>query len=339
MKYKLPTCGFLLLACSVASAQVASHAPTISTMVRPSRPPAGAGKPLVRVNGAVLTDSDLLREEYSIFPYARQHNGAIPKEMEPQIRSGAMKMIIFEELIYQEAQRRKMTVPAAQLQRAEVDFRRQFDTPNEYNAVLQNEFHGSRQLLREKIRRSLLIEAFLKAEVQNKSAVSPVEAKAYYDKNPGRFQYSESFAFQTISIMPPANATPGQLKEGRKRADDALHQAKTTKTEEEFGLLAEKISEDDYRVMMGEHKAAPGDELAPPVLKAMLAMKPGEVSDLIEVDHIYTIVRLKEHIPAGKVKFDDVKAQLQKQMQKEKTEQLRAALDKRLRQNAKIEEL
>jgi len=339
MKYKLPTCVFLLLSLTVANAQVASHAPTVSLRASPDRPPAGAGRPVVRVNGSVLTDSDLLREEYSIFPYARQHNGAIPKEMEPQIRSGALKMIIFEELVYQEAQRRKLTIPAAELQRAEADFRKQFDTPDEYNALLQSEFHGSRQLLREKIRRSLLIEAFLKAEVQNKSAVSAAEAKAYYGQNPARFQYPESFAFQTISVVPPANASPDQAKEGRKRAEDALRQAKATKTFEEFGLLAEKISEDDYRVMMGEHKPIPRDKLAPQVLKALLAMKPGDVSDLIQVEQVYTIVRLKEHIPAGKVKFEDVKAQLQKQLQQDKTEQLRAALDKKLRQNATIEEL
>ncbi len=68
------------------------------------------GKPVARVNGAVLTDRDLQREMFAIFPYARQHNGNVPQEMEPQIRKGAMQMIIFEELVYQEAQRRKITV-------------------------------------------------------------------------------------------------------------------------------------------------------------------------------------------------------------------------------------
>ena len=38
--------------------------------------PSPTGKPVARVNGAVLTDGDLLREEYTIFPYARQHNGS-----------------------------------------------------------------------------------------------------------------------------------------------------------------------------------------------------------------------------------------------------------------------
>ena len=68
-------------------------------------------------------------------------------------------------------------------------------------------------------------------------------------------------------------------------------------------------------------------------------MKPGDVSDLIQIEQAYTIVRLQEHTPAGEAKFEDVKAQLEKELQQNKKNQLRAALDKKLRQNAKIEEM
>jgi len=330
--------GILAISGSMAAQLVASHAST-SSMQRPSQAAQVQNQPVVRVNGTVLTETDLLREEYSIFPYARQHGGAIPKEMEPQIRNGAMKMIIFEELVYQEAQRRKMSVLPAKLQRAEADFRKQFETPQAYNALLQSEFHGSQKLLRTKIERSLLIEALLKSEIDRKSAVSVAEARAFYDKNPARFQVPESFTFQTISFIPPEKATPQQLKEAAKRAQDALKQAKAAKTDEEFGMLAEKISEDDYRVMMGQHKPIPRDQLAPQVVKALLAMKPGDVSDVIQVEPAFTILRLNTHTPAGKAKFQDVRAQLQKELQQNKTNQLRSALDKKLKQNAKIEEL
>ncbi len=342
MRYKFPFCALFLLGFAAASAQVASHAPTVFTQPPAPSPVAGPqiapGKPVARVNGSVLTEADLLREEYAIFPYGRQHNG-IPKDLEPQIRAGALKMIVFEELVYQEALRRKIDVPAAKMQQAENDFRKQFATPDEFNAFLQSEFHGSEQLLQDKIRRSLLIDTLLKSEVENKGKVSPAEVRAYYDKNPARFQHPELFTIQTISVIPPAKATAEQLKEGRKRADDALRQAKATKTAEGFGLLAEKISDDDYRVMMGQHKPLPSEEIAPPVLKALLAMKPGEVSDVIQVDQIYTIVRLGAHTPAGEAKFDDVKAQLEKELPQAKKNQLQAELDKKLRQNAKIEEL
>src|SRR5215471_14175023 len=314
-----------------------AHAPTNAAKTQTSSVSV-SGKPVARVNGAVLTDADLLREEYAIFPYARQHNG-IPQEMEPQIRKGAMQMIIFEELVYQEARRRKMTVPPAKLQRAEADFRSQFSSATEYQQFLQQEFKGSKQALREKISRSLLIDALLKSEVGRKAVISPVELKAYYDKNPARFEYPESFSIQTISFIPPEKATPQQIQEARKRAENALPQAKAAKDYEAFGMLAEKISEDDYRVMMGDHKAMDRSKLAPQVLQVLQKMQPGQVTDVIEVGQIYTIVRLNKHVNSGKTKFEDVKAQLAKELEMQKTNQIRAALDKKLRQNAKIEEL
>jgi peptidyl-prolyl cis-trans isomerase SurA len=342
MKHKFFLLPFLLLGIGVAEAQVSSHAPTVFTQVpaqNAAKPvPLAADKPVARVNNAVLTGADLIREEYAIFPYAKQHNG-IPKDLEKQVRDGALKMIIFEELVYQEALRRKMTVPAAKMQLAETDFRKQFATPEEYNTFLQSDFNGSHQLLQEKIRRSLLIEALLKAEVEDKSGISPAEVRAYYDKNPVRFHYPESFTFQTISILPPPNATAAQLNEVRTRAESALKQAKATKTVEEFGLLAEKISDDDYRVMMGQHKPIPVDQLAPQVVKALLAMHPNDMSGLIQLEQAYTIVRLQAHTQAGQTRFEEVKAQLLKELLDAKKNQLRAALDQKLRQNAKVEEL
>jgi peptidyl-prolyl cis-trans isomerase SurA len=324
---------------AVGSAQVASHAPSqglrphVSSFAQPTN------KPVAKVNGVTLTDRDLLREEYTIFPYARQHNGSVPQEMEPQIRRGAMQMIIFEELVYQDAQRRKLTVAPEKLQKAEGDFRQQFSNPEEYQELLREEFQGSRQLLREKIRRSLLIEELLKSEVENKSQVSLAEARAYYRTNSARYQYPETFAIQTISILPPPKPTPDQLKEMRKRADDALQQAQATKDPEGFGLLAEKISDDDYRVMMGNHRAVPRTQLAPQIVQALLALKEGQITGILQVDQAYTIVRLNKHTLAGTSKFEDVKDQIRKELKDKKTNQLRAALDKRLRQNAKIETL
>ena len=87
---------------------------------------------------------------------------------------------------------------------------------------MQTEMHGSRQVLRKQIQRSLLIEELLKSEVEDKSAVSLADVKAYYDKNPARFEQPESFSIQSISILPPRNAaaTPEVVKENRKRAED-----------------------------------------------------------------------------------------------------------------------
>ncbi|HLY17998.1 MAG TPA: peptidyl-prolyl cis-trans isomerase [Bryobacteraceae bacterium] len=328
MKYHITACTLLLASVGTLTGNDVRLAPA-------PKPP---GRPVARVNGVVLTDGDLLREMYAIFPYARQHNAGFPKAMEADIRQGALKMIVFEELVYQDALRRKMTVAPDRMRRALADFRKQFN-PDQYRQLLQSEFGGSTEILQKKVQRSLLIEQMLSTEVAAKAVVSTAEAKTYYDKHPERFRIPESFALQTISIVPPPNATPPQLAEARKRADKAFQLAKAAKTYEEFGLLAQKLSEDDYRVMMGDHKAADRDKLPPAVVDAALALKPGQMSGLIHFDQIYTIVRLNAHIASGMQKFEAVKDSLRKDLEKKKTEQLRSGLNKRLRANAKVEEL
>lgn len=349
--YKLQILAFAVLAISPALAQVASHA---TTQVAAASSPAAAAKPaaspsltpmmqitnrtVVRINGTELTDRDLLREMLTIFPYARQHNG-FPKGEEEKIRMGALRMIEFEELVYQEALRRGMTVPPVKLQKAETDFHAQFPNEDVFNEYVKTELQGSKQLLRKQIRRSLLIEAMLKLEVQDKSTVSLTEERAYYEKNPNLFRYNEAFNIQTISIMPSDKATDAVKQDAKKRAEDAWRQAKTAKTYQEFGLLAEKLSEDDFHVNMGDHKVVDRDKLPPEIVKAAQAMQPGQVSDLLQLGNFYTMFRLNAKQPAGKFTFQQVKDPLRQDLQKEKSERLRAGLDKKLRQNAKVQEL
>ena len=256
MRLRLTGVMLVLMGVSAASAQVASHAPSTAGMgMKPSLAPAMAvtDKTVARVNGATLTDRDLLREMYLIFPYARQHNG-FPKDMEPEIRRGALEMIIFEELVYQEATRRRLTIPASKLAQAEKQFREQFPSEDVYQQFLRIEAKGSPQLMREKIRRSLLIEQVLKADVGAKAMVSTAEARAYYDKNPQHFEHGETLSIQTISMIPPPNPNADIQREVRKRAEDALRQAIATKSYREFCLLAEKLSDDDWHVDMGDRK-------------------------------------------------------------------------------------
>jgi hypothetical protein len=321
---------------------VFGQTPLVSSHVSPANNPApgaltAAMKPAVRVNEAVLTEADVVRQMYTIFPYAGQHGG-FPKPLEAEIRKGAIEMIIFEELLYQEAMRMKIPIASQRLSKAEAAFRKQLGH-SAYDHFLRAECQGSKQVLREKIRRSLLIEKMLETEVEQKSVITAIAAKAYYDKNPKQFEKPESLRIQTISIIPPQNGSADVNKEASRRAEEAYKLARATKSHQDFGLLAEKISDDDWRVNMGDRKFVDVSTLPPPVVKAAAAMKPGEVSNLIQLGNAYTIFRLVEHARASKTPFAAVKAKLQSDLQKQKRAELRAALNQRLRKNAKVEVL
>lgn len=334
----------IILAASLAAAQMlSSHAPATpsikqnSTPSKIAAPTAATGKAVARVNGVVLTDRELLGEMYTIFPYAQQHNG-FPKELEPEIRRGALQMIIFEELVYEEAKRRRMTISPARLAKAEAQYRKQFGSPAAYQELLKSETNGSEAVMREKIRRSLLIEDLLNQEVNGPARVTAVQTKARYQKNLAQYKHGEMLRIQSISIIPP-NETKAVLEEARKRAADAIKQAKQAKTFQAFGLLAESISDDDFHVNMGDHRNQDASALPPPIVKAAAKMKPGDVSDLIQLGNNYTIFRLDSRTPAGTTPFSEVQDKLRDEMQKEKTQTLRSALADKLRKNAKIETL
>ena len=346
----------ILLSAATAMAQVASHAPTINGpamnapafgATTPGQPPAPtgsvssfnvSGKTVAKVNGAVLTDRDLLREMMTIFPYAQTHGG-FPKEMEHSIRDGALKMIEFEELLYQEGERRKMVVPAARIDKAVTRFRHQFQTDEDFDKYIKTDMNGSMEQFRQSVRRSLLIESLLKSELDVPSHVTLAEARAYYDKHPGPFTEPAKIQFQSISVMPSEKATADVKEQARKQANELWQQAKATKSYEEFGLLAEKSSQDDFRVDMGNHKLTPRGSIPPDVLKILDPLKVGQVSSLCQFGPYYTILRLEARKPAGKKPFEQVSAKLREDMQKDRYETMRRELEKKLRANAQVEEL
>jgi hypothetical protein len=319
-----------------------SHAPSVKvptkTPAAVSKVNATSAKPAVRVNGAVLTEVDVLREMYSIFPYARQHNG-FPKDLEPEIRKGAVDMIIFEELLYQDAKRRNVAIAPERLTKAEKKFREEFPDRAAFEQYLRTECSGSPQVLKEKIRRSMLIDTMLKTEVERKSLVSLEAARAYYNKNSKQFEHGETVAIQTISIIPPENASKDVRDEARKKILSIARLGKAAKTSRDFGLIAEQVSDDDWRTKLGDRGTVDVSKLPPEVVKAARAMKPGGVSDPIQLDRAWVVIRLNAHTPAGKTPFDEIKNKLQSDLQKQKRVEIRAALNQQLRKGAKIEVL
>ena len=129
---------FLMLVVSTTAAQLAatSHPKIVQSSQE-------SGKPVARINGTVLTEFDLQREMAMMFPYAQQHGGKVPKSMEPEVRRGALQMIEFEELVYQEALRRKMQIGTARLDQALTDLRAQFESETAFQQFLKAEFHAT----------------------------------------------------------------------------------------------------------------------------------------------------------------------------------------------------
>jgi peptidyl-prolyl cis-trans isomerase C len=330
---KLVTSAIILLTLAVgAAAQQPLPAKQTTATAAPS------GKIIARVNGVALTDRDLLRQMEIDFPYAKQHGGRVPPQLEKDIKRSALSTIEFEELLYQEAQRRKLTVPPAKLAAAERDFKKQFPTTSDFKNYLYAEHQGSIEILRAKIKRAILIDQLLQSEVTRKSTMTDAQLLDFYKKNPDKFRKPESASIQTISVLIPDNATPAQKQQLRQRADSLAKQAKATKNYEEFGVLAEKNSDDDWRVMMGDHKSVHRGRMPPAVEKAVFSMQAGQVSDVLEAENSYCIVRVNAREQTKLVSFQEIKPQMKKDLESMRNSQVKQQFEASLRKGAKVEE-
>jgi parvulin-like peptidyl-prolyl isomerase len=232
-----------------------------------------------------------------------------------------------------------MAVPADKLAKAVKDFRAWFKSEAEYQDFLKVEQKGSEQELRNTIRRSLLIDQFLVLEVDNKAYCSDAQLRAFYKQNPDRFRKPDSVSIQTITIAYGENPSPADKQAARQKAEGALKQAKATKDYDGFGMLAEKVSMDDWHVMMGDHKWLHRGRMPEQVEKIVFTLKPGQMTEIIDTGDSFCIARVNGREDSHLVKFDEVKPRLKQELEKQKANQLRASLEKRLRTNAKIEEL
>ncbi len=316
-------------------APASSHAPTKLSVTKKAPTP-DSGKVVARVNGTELKEADLRRAMNRLFPYEGMHGNKVPEKYADDIRKRALDQIVFEELLYQEAQRRGLTAPQSMIKEVEQQARSRFSTEMEYDTVLR-EGYGSLEGFERQVRRGILIAKIVDSDITQKAHFSDARLREFYEKNKARYAKPESISIQSITVNIPDNPTQQQLEAARKRAQEILPKAKAAKNYEEFGMLAEKLSDDDWRVMMGDHKWIHRGRIPAAVENVAFSMKPQQVSDVIETKEALIIVRVNSYEPQKQMSFEEVKGSMREGLEQAASEKLRADLEQRLNKNAKVE--
>lgn len=333
----------LALGATAAVAQqglAASHKPK-PAIAQPSvatPPAADLAKAVARVNGIAIAERDVREQMQRLFPYYAIHGGKVPEKYQTEIRRKAIDQMVMDELIYQEAKRQGTTVGPVTTQSLLRQAKARFNSAAEYQAYAKDTY-GSVANFESRIRRAAIIAKFQHNEIELKAKVAEAKVREVYEKNSKAFLRPESVWLQTISIMLPENPSAEQRKMARARIEELLPQARATKSFDEFGLLAERVSEDDYRVMMGDNKWIHTVGLPPAVEKAVKPLPPGQVSGIVELPNAYVIFRANERRPQKQMTYaevhDRLRDQLQDAMRKHKWETMQA----KLRKAARVETL
>lgn len=138
--------------------------------------------------------------------------------------------------------------------------------------------------------------------------VSDDEVKKYYDENAAKFQGNEQRRASHILIAFGVSATPEQKQQAKAKAEEILAQIK--KDPSKFEQLAVKNSQDPGSAVKGGDLGSFGHgAMVKPFEDAAFSMKVNEVSNLVESEFGYHIIKVTE-ISGQNSDFNNLKPQI-----------------------------
>jgi peptidyl-prolyl cis-trans isomerase SurA len=302
--------------------------------------PAGAQARVVNAIAAIVNDDiitlyDVIREAQ---PALREAEKKAPLDdaARSKIRQTVLDQLLEKKLVEQKVRELNIKIGDDEIRQAIEDVKRQnkIDSQEAFKAALASQglsFDQYRAQLQEQLERLRLVSM----EVRSKIQVGESEMRDYYEANLAKYSEEESFHARHIFFRISEKSPAEEIRRAMTTALLVLAEAKSGK---DFVELAKSHSEDPAaRKDGGDLGIFKKGDMLPELEKTILAMKPGEVSELVVTPAGFHIIKLEERIK-GKVKpFESVKAEIEDAIYRKKSEERFNQWAKELRSKASVE--
>lgn len=242
-----------------------------------------------------------------------------------------LDQMIYTEAIYEAAKKENLLPTEEEVNKSIEEFNTSIKDNDDYKKQLK-ELGIDDNFLKYQFERNLASDNY-KEKFNKDNAVTNDEMKKYYDKNKDDFyldQVEASHILIKTTDDEGKELSDEKKAEAKKKAEEVLAKAKAG---EDFSKLAKEYSQDPGSAANG------GDlgffekgKMVKPFEEAAFSMKVGEISDLVESDYGYHIIKVTDKEDRQKT-FDEVKDTIKKALQDEKY----SAQVEKLKEEAKVE--
>ena len=177
---------------------------------------------------------------------------------------------------------------------------------------------------KERIQKGLAYQKILDAQLEGKVNVTEEDARKFYDENPKQFETTEQVRASHILIKPifTKGEDPNEAKaEAKTKVQDLLKQIKDGA---DFAQLAMSNSACLSAQKGGDLGYFSSGDMTPDFEKVAFELAIGQISDIMETEYGFHIIKVTGHKDAGMMSFDLAKdqiiAQLTDNQQRELTE-------------------
>jgi peptidyl-prolyl cis-trans isomerase C len=175
----------------------------------------------------------------------------------------------------------------------------------------------------------------VEGQIADKIAVKPEAIADFYQKNQDKFQQGARVRASHILISVPEKADAATKLQAKTKAEGVLKDLKAGK---DFAAAAKENSQDPGSAANG------GDlgyfeqgQMVPPFEQAAFALKPGEMSDLVETPFGFHIIKVADKQASRVVPIEEAKPQIEQYLTGQNRQEQTAAFVKTLKAKAKID--
>jgi peptidyl-prolyl cis-trans isomerase C len=300
---------------------------TEATMQKPS-----STTVLAKVNGVAITQGERDQTAQEMLSRGRMSQQSSP-DMLPKIEAAALEQLINVELLYQKGQKLKIGDLDKKVDDKLAQMRAQFPSPADFEKALTSANLTEKQF-KAFTRKNIVIDNLLQKEVLGKISVSDADAKKFYDENQDKFKAPEQTRASHVLITVDQKATPEEKKKAKEKAD-AIR--KRVAGGEDFAAVAKAESKCPSAAKGGDLGYFGKGQMVPAFEEAAASLKPGQISDVVETQFGYHIIKVTDRKQSETVKFNDVKGKIEDYLKNQEAQKPMADYVETLRKEAKIE--
>ena len=234
------------------------------------------------------------------------------------VKSRILENLIDAEILYQQSQKEGVKVDDQSINKQIETIKKRFSDEVAYKKALEG-MDVSEKEIRAKIRRGLAIKQLLDTNVLQKIAVTEEESKKFYNNNPNLFKQTEQIKASHILIKVAPDAEESKKIQARKKIEAVQ---KKVRQGEDFGLLAKTSSEGPTAQRKGDLGYFGRGRMVKPFEDAVFALNVGEVSEIVETQFGYHLIKVIDKKPPRTIPYKEVQQKLEQHLknEKEKTE-------------------
>ena len=272
--------------------------------VTPTTDPTGEAVELAiaEVNNQKIYMSDLAMQMRMMGMDPKASN--MSKENFIKARDQIIDSLISQELLYEEGKKAGLEPKDTEVNAEVAKVKASLQSPEQYEQILKM------QGLTEKkfavlVKRTLTMKKFIDTKIQpTAKPVTDEDIKQYYEENKAKYVQKESVRASHILLKVEPDAPEQEKTDAKNKLQSILQEARNGG---DFAELAKKNSQCPSAPQGGDLGYFYRGQMVKPFEDAAFALKPGEISDIVETQFGYHIVLLQDKKPGKQLSLEETK--------------------------------